>query len=285
MRVWAVSDIHVDFQDNERWIFNLSDLDYKDDILLLAGDVCHRFGHLQETLLHLDKKFRQVFFTPGNHDLWIREQNFDNSLAKLKAILNFCETSGIAGGPKDFDGLRIVPLLSWYSQPSEGDDSLYWPKPGEDAGNRMWSDNYFIKWPNSDRAVKASEHLAAMNELPEPPADKAMIISMSHFIPRKEMMFSEYPPRIDPERIRKYDRNPQFNFSRVAGSTIIEEQIRRVGAQLHVYGHQHINRDRTIDGVRYIAHCLGYPNERKRGLVRGIEQGLKLIWNTDGVPA
>ena len=89
------------------------------------------------------------------------------------------------------------------------------------------------------------------------------------------MMFSQYPPNIDPELIKKYDRHPEFNFSRVAGSSLIDQQIRQIGSRLHVYGHQHINRDREIEGVRYVAHCLGYPNERKRGVIKGIEQGLK----------
>jgi len=80
---------------------------------------------------------------------------------------------------------------------------------------------------------------------------------------------------LDPERIKKFDRSPEFNFSRVAGSELIEKQIRQVGSKLHVYGHQHINRDREIDGIRYAAHCLGYPNERKRGVIKGIEQGFK----------
>ena len=92
------------------------------------------------------------------------------------------------------------------------------------------------------------------------------------------MLFGEYPPKIDPEKIKKYDRNPGFNFSRVAGSTLIEKQIRSLNSNIHVYGHQHINRDKIIDGVRYVSHCLGYPKERQRGMTRGLDEGLKVIW-------
>ena len=59
------------------------------------------------------------------------------------------------------------------------------------------------------------------------------------------------------------DPHPYFNFSRVAGDQRIENQIRRLKSGIHVYGHQHRNRDRTIAGVRYVSHCLGNKSERK----------------------
>jgi len=76
------------------------------------------------------------------------------------------------------------------------------------------------------------------------------------------------------------DTNPSFNFSRVAGSAGLEEQIRRLGSSVHVYGHQHRNRHRLIDGVLYVSHCLGYPRERERGQIRGLGDGPKMIWDS-----
>ena len=57
----------------------------------------------------------------------------------------------------------------------------------------------------------------------------------------------------------------------------LDEQIRSLGSSIHVYGHQHRNRDRTIDGVRYITHCLGYPRERDQGRVRDVGDGPLLV--------
>ena len=74
------------------------------------------------------------------------------------------------------------------------------------------------------------------------------------------------------------DPNPRFNFSRVAGTSALDTQIRRLGSIIHVYGHQHRNRDRVIDGVHYVSHCLGYPVERSRGVVRGIDEGVREVW-------
>jgi hypothetical protein len=281
MRIFAISDIHVDFAENRQWINLLSPTAYQQDALILAGDVCHGFDLLRVTLLNLRSKFSKLFFVPGNHDLWINGEDWNHSVEKFERIFDFCLKNDISVKAKMAGKVWIVPLLSWYTRPEEGDDSLYWPKSGEDPSNRMWSDNYYVKWPDSEAGFHASSHFYERNAKRLPLKFTGPVISMSHFVPRKEMMFGRYPPIIDPNIIKKYDRSPEFNFSRVAGSTLIEMQIRRIKSLIHVYGHQHINRDRVIDGVRYIAHCLGYPNERKRGVVTGVDQGLKLVWDAD----
>ena len=39
MRIFALSDIHVDFDDNAIWVSSLSAQDFREDLLILAGDV------------------------------------------------------------------------------------------------------------------------------------------------------------------------------------------------------------------------------------------------------
>ena len=39
MRVFALSDIHIDYSENAKWIANLSVTEYQDDVLIVAGDV------------------------------------------------------------------------------------------------------------------------------------------------------------------------------------------------------------------------------------------------------
>ncbi len=277
MRIWTISDIHVDFAENARWISALSDWDFSEDICLLAGDVSHDFALLRSTLTRLRKKFARLFFVPGNHDLWIRNESWDDSLHKFKAILQFCRENGIDVQTKILKIRQrivcIVPVFSWYHQAGDR-NSLFLPKPGEDTSNRMWSDLYFIRWPQNvndpvDFFIGQNNSLPALGT-------EAITISFSHFLPRRELMFKG-DMVYDAQRMKKYDRFPQFNFSRVAGSLRIEQFIRKIGSQIHIYGHQHINRDRTIAGLRYVSHCLGYPDERKRGTVQGIEQGLKRI--------
>ena len=47
----------------------------------------------------------------------------------------------------------------------------------------------------------------------------------------------------------------------VLGSTLVEDQLRKLGSSIHVYGHIHVNRQVTIDGVSYVNNAFGYPHE------------------------
>ena len=49
-RVFALSDIHVDFDVNAQWVEGLSSVDYRDDVLILAGDVTHVLPKLASCL-------------------------------------------------------------------------------------------------------------------------------------------------------------------------------------------------------------------------------------------
>jgi hypothetical protein len=46
-------------------------------------------------------------------------------------------------------------------------------------------------------------------------------------------------------------------LAEVMGSSKIDEQIRQLSSQVHVFGHSHMNVDRTIKSVRYVQHALG----------------------------
>ena len=66
MRIFALSDIHIDYPTNLQWLQNLSGQDYVEDILILAGDVTDDLDLLASALELLVKKFRKVCFVPGN---------------------------------------------------------------------------------------------------------------------------------------------------------------------------------------------------------------------------
>ena len=56
---------------------SLSDTDYKEDLLIVAGDIADDTEVVRKTLVLLLSKWAHVFFTPGNHELWVRRGEAD----------------------------------------------------------------------------------------------------------------------------------------------------------------------------------------------------------------
>jgi Calcineurin-like phosphoesterase len=282
-RVFALSDIHVDMQQNMDWLRSLSATDYKADTLILAGDVSDRISVLEYALAYLATVFAQVCFVPGNHELWVRKREAADSIAKFWRIRRLCKAIGVHTSPvkvgNDNQAVWIVPLFSWYVKPEEGPGSLFVDKPGEDPTLAMWSDNYFTRWPEVPASHSVADYFLQLNECYIARAYDAPVISFSHFVPRVELIYSTRKERQASGRVINQDPHPQFNFSRVAGCTYIDTQIRRLGSIAHVYGHQHRNRNRLIEGVRYISNCLGYPRERYRNHTHGAGDQPALIWS------
>jgi hypothetical protein len=265
-RVVTISDIHVDHRENRSWLEQLCHEDHGDDILILAGDVASSFQGVKWALEQVSDAYSKVFFVPGNHDLWVRRDEGLDSLQRFSELLDLCSSLGVMtrrlmlSDSDGRDGLLIVPLFSWYSEADEGAESLFLPKKGEDKTLAMWADRVRIRWPKFD--LSPANYFLGLNQIDHRSEATVPVISFSHFLPRQDLIFSSEAER---ERFGNQggDRAPSFNFSRVAGSSGIERQVRHLGSTIHVHGHQHRNRDRVIDGIRYVSHCLGYPQERQ----------------------
>jgi len=275
LRVFAISDVHTDSRENLQLLAGLSTRAYRSDALILAGDVSHDATVLRTTLSLFLERFRYVFFVPGNHELWVRKGEYEHSLQKFEDILRTCESLGVGTSPACLghgeDRVCIVPLFSWYTQPEEGADSLFRERALE-GGTALWADDYRIKWPAGFRPAQFFHDL---NERHVSARYEAGRVSFSHFLPRAELMFASAgevpPPQPDP-------RARSFNFSRVAGSTLIEKQIRVLDSRVHVYGHQHRNRSRHYEGIWYVSNCLGYREERERRSLLNPPTIVREVW-------
>jgi 3',5'-cyclic AMP phosphodiesterase CpdA len=124
MRVFALSDVHIDHEVNANWIAGLSKADHSEDVLILAGDVAHRLRLLEWCLRTLTDRFKKVIFVPGDHDLWvIGEDREKTSVQKFHDVSAGVEASGASMQPFNEGGVSIVPLFGWYDysfgEPSE----------------------------------------------------------------------------------------------------------------------------------------------------------------------
>lgn len=322
-RVWLTSDVHTDRAENMAWLRSLPQ--HPGDAVVVAGDVSHQMEQLEATLRAFSERFAHVFFTAGNHDLWItRNDGGMDSLAKLDAIDRLCDRMGNvhstprllrgdgSGAHKPGQGLWVVPLASWY------DDSLdlthFTPSLIHRAGDMRaftWSDFALCKWPAA--LLRPSDtmtghypagvacKLAERNEPSVREVNEALcgavgdaVLSFSHFLPREQTLPDWLDPAglsFSPGWVSHPAGGTAVNFSRVAGSRLIDEQLRRLTAgvqrppdgvcHVHAFGHSHRPKDFSLDGVRYVSHPLGYSKERVKRLTPEVPH-LKLVWDVDG---
>lgn len=280
-RLFAISDIHIDYQENLNALLAISDSDYCRDTLVIAGDATDKLELLREFFTAITAKFAQVIFVPGNHELWLKRSSPPDSLAKFYAVIDLCEETGVLTGPAlvgEQSRIHIIPLFSWYHTNEHPEQSLFMKKSAaEDKTFDMWSDFFVTEWPDQVKA-NIADYFLAMNESVLAQTYTDPIVSVSHFLPRQELMLSTEQERAASDLVYK-DTHPEFNFSHVAGSRGIDRQLRQLGSRCHIYGHQHRNRQRVIDGVTYISHCMGYPKERNMGLVAQHCVRPLLIWH------
>lgn len=283
-RVWAISDVHIDYQENFNILTDFARRGHRLDALIIAGDVTDRLDRLQQLLEIVVPCFHRVLYVPGNHELWIRRSDYTDSLQKFDAIMELCRYHGVQTEPVKIGQYRqvwLVPLYSWYDDKPCVDHTLYMDKHTEDHTDQMWGDFFHTRWPES-MTLPIAAHFASLNEPFLAWNFDAPIISFSHFLPRQELIFNrQYTEAELANIVKMYDPHPDFNFSRVAGSTRILQQIQQLGSKVHVYGHQHRNRVRVLDGVTYISHCMGYPKERSLGYVKADAMTPRCIWRED----
>ena len=238
MRVFALSDIHIDYNENSSWLYNLSEYDYKDDILILAGDVTDIIPSLTKAFKALKNRFGNVLYTPGNHDLWVNRNNVKNSLESFDIIKKISKDCGISMEPTEFGSLSIIPLFGWFDysfgQPS---NKLF----------DIWLDYIACKWPDDFDETKITRYFISINEEFLNTTNK-FVISFSHFLPRIDLM----PFYIPPYKKILYP---------VLGTSLLEGQIRTLGSQIHIYGHSHVNMRVLKDNTIYINNAFGYPSE------------------------
>jgi len=250
MRIYAVSDLHADFRENRRLLERIPTGEHRGDVLIVAGDVADQLPLVAEVLGGLRERFAELFFVPGNHELWVRAEPRD-SVEKFHAVLAACAGVGVRTAPARVGGAWVVPLFSWY------DPAFDVLGEADHESLEAWSDRYFCRWPPGPPPV---ELFLAMNE-PWLRGYDAPVVSFSHFVPRTELV-----PAVRWLRFK--------GLPLVAGSVAIDAQVRRVGASVHVFGHTHIAEDRTIDGVRYVQNHLRAAGSGDGGL-------LKLVWSDE----
>ena len=253
-RLWAISDLHVGYEENRRAVEALPE--YPGDWLIVAGDTGETPAHLDFVLRTLSTRFAQLIWTPGNHDLWTPRNLPSNrrGVAHYERLIAICNKHGVltpedpyARWPGDGPTRAIVPtfLLFDYSyRPASvsREDAIAWAAA---SGVRSADEDLLAPDPYNtrddwcDARVQATE--ARLKALP----GDARLIVANHFPLRQDLAVLPRIPR----------------FSIWCGTTKTNEWHRRFNIEAVVYGHLHLRSTREIDGVRFDEVSLGYPKQ------------------------
>lgn len=293
----------------------------------------------------------QVFFIWGNHEAWLTKQDKarqKSSLQKLDRVTEMCRQLGVLTEPLYLTGkhpLWILPLECWYDASLSFSESLChdfnrwpwvdfarcdWPMdrfpraPKESTNSKIPVGlvDYFLKRNRSylrqldlKQQQKQQQQTYSHSSAADVPSQTAGIMTVSHFLPNQQCLPDwadlESPEFAIDEWLDHGAAGTSAKFAKVAGSALLDEQIRSLlvqpeevrnrntntnentngntnqdpqrqsqQRQIHIFGHSHRPKDFEFQGIRYIHNPLGKPRERQLHMVAP-KVDFQLVWNTE----
>ncbi len=255
-RLLAVSDLHVRYSDNRAIAEDLrptSDGDW----LIVAGDVAEQVDDVISTLASLRRRFARVIWVPGNHELWTRTKDPVSlrGVARYERLVQECRAIGVdtpddgfpvwtgPGGP-----VVVAPLflLFDYTFLPEGTTTSADGLAAAYAAGVVCTDEQLLSpEPYPDRAAWCAARVAE---------SRRRLDALDPALPT--VLVNHWPLTRLPTRVL---RHPEFALW--CGTTASADWHVRYRATAVVYGHLHIPRVTTEDGVRFVEASLGYPRE------------------------
>jgi 3',5'-cyclic AMP phosphodiesterase CpdA len=261
MKLYAISDLHIDFAENRQALEQLPS--QPDDWLILAGDLADTLADFETCLDLLRDRFAQLIWTPGNHDLWTLPDDPHQSrgMARYEELVAICRRKGVLTPEDPYPvwkgaGSRAVlaPVFTLYDYSFRPDDvaegaEIAWAMAAQIYGS---DEVYLYHEPfASKRAWCATRCELTESRLAE--IDPSLpIVLINHFPLLREHAVL---PAI-----------PQFCIW--CGTRRTEAWHRQFNIRTVIYGHLHIRGVKLLDDVRFEEVSLGYPRhwEPARGL-------------------
>ncbi|MEU8461387.1 metallophosphoesterase [Streptomyces sp. NPDC029003] len=252
----AVSDLHIAYEENRAIVESLRPRS-EGDWLIVAGDVAEKYADVAWALTLLSSRFAKVIWAPGNHELWTHPEDpvALRGEERYLHLVELCRGLGIStpedpylvwhgeGGPA-----TVAPLFLLYDYSFRvpgartKEESL---RLAHEAGI-VCTDEFHLHpdpYPTRDdwcraRVAVTERRLAALD-----PSVRTVLVN--HF-----------PLTRLPTRVLRYPL-----FAQWCGTELTADWHVRFRAAAVVYGHLHIPRVTSEDGVRFEEVSVGYPRE------------------------
>jgi 3',5'-cyclic AMP phosphodiesterase CpdA len=230
--------------------------EHPEDWLILAGDIGETETHLQYALVILTQRFRQLIWTPGNHDLWTlpSDRNGRRGESRYLRLVDICRKYGVLTPEDPFPrwngpgpACTLAPVFTLYD---------YSFTPEDIPAGRA------VEWAAKAGVVCADELLL----YPEPyPSREAWCASRCEYTERRLeeaaksgpiVLINHYPLRQDLVLLKRIPR-----FSPWCGTRRTESWLERFPLLVAIYGHLHIRGTYWRAGVRCEEVSFGYPEQ------------------------
>ena len=266
-KLMAVSDIHVGHRGNKPVVEQIV-ADSPEDWLIVAGDVAEKTDDIRWALELLRKRFAKVIWVPGNHELWTTPKDpvQMHGASRYDYLVSLCRDLDVltpedpvpvweGAGAEQYGGaVTVVPMFVLYDYSWRPDGATTKAEAMAIARERnvIATDEYLLApdpYVTRDAWCQARVQYT-QRRLDELGPDTPMVL-INHF-----------PLTREPTRMLFYPE-----FSMWCGTELTADWHTRYSVVCSIYGHLHIPRTTTYDGVRHEEVSLGYPREwERRGL-------------------
>lgn len=256
MKIDYVSDLHINhyvrFNDNQikfqkktrEWSNEILDTG-SGEVLIIAGD----FGEINKQALwfveEAAKRYKKVFVTIGNHDLYIINNNqkkkYGDSKGRVKELVGMIGEIGNVtlfdvGGVETYKGVKFAGSPLWYLPKSD---------KGIEFFKIMSNDSNYIK-------LKYKNALNTIRTL------WTETITWYQKLGDVDVIFTHVPPV----------HSPYLNH---APNECYMVDVSTLKAKHWIFGHDHSQGKFVKAGVSFYSNCLGYPVENLEPTLKSFE--------------
>ncbi len=255
----GISDLHVAHPENRRIVEDLRP-DDPADWIVVAGDVGETLADVEWVLGLLSRRYAQVVWAPGNHELWTLREDPRQDLrgeTRYRRLVDLCRSLSVhtpedpypvwcgPGGP-----LIVAPLFLLYDYTFRTPAAATRQQALEGAyeAGVVCNDEFLLHpdpYPSRQAWCRAR---LALTERRLTACDPEL----------RTVLVNHFPLVRQPTGIL---RHPEFALW--CGTELTADWHLRFRAAAVVYGHLHIPRTTWYDGVRFEEVSVGYPRERR----------------------
>ncbi|KAF2186500.1 metallophosphoesteras-like protein [Zopfia rhizophila CBS 207.26] len=267
-RLYAIGDLHLSYKANREALEKLQPR--PNDGLILCGDVGETPEHLRLAFTAATACFRQVFWAPGNHELYTLPTQKEGGLRgekKYDECVEIAREFGVLTPEDDYtlwegEGgpCLIAPIFTLYDysfRPAHVklENALAWAKEEDIEAtdeHLLHPDPYSSRIEWCEVLLRRTEHRlsAAVAGNPE-----LKLIIVGHWPLREDLVMIRLVPR----------------FSLWCGTKKTEDWHQRFNAKVIVSGHLHVRRTDWRDDTRFEEVSLGYPRQWQECKNRGLD--------------